>query len=55
MTYSKGPYDGVPDPPDPDAVWAAVVEERATAFRQAVGEELDLWLEEQEKYGGPKD
>ena len=49
MTYEKGPYDGTPDPPDPDAVWAAVMAERAETFRGLVGDRLDEWLETRRK------
>ena len=49
MTYSLGPWDGVPDPEDPDATWAAFMAERAETFRGLVGEELDRWVEKQVK------
>ena len=51
MISSLGPYDGVPDPPNPDAVWAAFMAQRAETFRGLVDDWLDDWLEK-EVHGG---
>ena len=49
MTYSLGPWDGVPDPQDPDATWATFMEARAETFRALVSGEVDDWAEKEVK------
>ena len=47
MTYSKGQWDGVPDPEDPEATLAGHLKQQADTFRRLVGVELDDYMEEQ--------
>ena len=49
MTCPLGQWDGVPDPEDGEAVWAAVMREREQTFRRLVGAELDDWATERVK------